>query len=45
MDIINVIGYAWCMLFPTFVIAYIMHDCVETLRELKEIDDEDEEDF
>lgn len=44
MDIINVIGYAWCMLFPTFVIAYIMHDCMETLRELNDMD-EDEEDF
>lgn len=43
MDIIEAIGYAWCVLAPTFVIGYLLRDCWITLLECNEI--EDEEDF
>lgn len=39
MDIIEVIGYAWCVLVPTFVIGYLLRDCWKTLQEINSIDD------
>ena len=43
MDIIEILGYIYCMLLPTFVIYYIGHECIETLHNCSKT--EDEEDF
>ncbi len=39
MEIIEILGYAWCIWMPFIVMEYLFRECWRMIKELNELDD------